>query len=230
MKDMNDWLFITTSLVQENSDKAKTQCNLVLEKSLDLHVETFHLEIKINKFGAISSGDHEPFWLDQWQGPPHQLTVETMVEGSDIPMPVGTWVCHAVYFDRIPQTRQWYERMKTPNMLFWLQHVSNPDVAVDAYNQQQGNIPPLVANGVYSRETAPTCIKHISENIINLTKCDTKRLAKLELRPLHGEQEDIDEDDDDNNIDDEEGEPETFQNIEGNNVNEDEDYEVCWMN
>ena len=62
---------------------------------------------------------HGQFRFTQYEN----CTVEAPVEGSNVAMPVGTCICHAVYCDRIPQTRLWYEQMKTPNMLFWLQHV-----------------------------------------------------------------------------------------------------------
>ena len=139
--------------------KQEIQCNKILQESLKLHVTKIRENIKPQTFGAISSGDKEPFWLVQWQGFPHQLTAATSVEGSHLPMPVGTWVCLAVYFDRIQQTRCWYKKMKTPNMLFCLRHVIQPDVTVEAYNRQQGNIPPPAANEAYCRDTAPTRVK-----------------------------------------------------------------------
>ena len=114
-------------------------------------------------------------------------------------------------------------------MLFCLQHVIHPDVPVEAYNRQQGNIPPAAANGAYCRATAPTRVKQIPQNIINLIKRDAKRLAKLELYPLNGEQEDIDGDDNDD-IESEQGEPETFQNLEDNDDSEDEKFElITWQ-
>ena len=114
--------------------------------------------------------------------------------------------------------------MKTPNMLFCLQHVIDPDVAVEAYNRTQGHIPPPAANGAYCTNTAPTRVKHIPQNIINLIRRDANRLAKLELYPLNGEQEDLGNDDDDD-IDSNQGEPETFENLEDNN-NSEEEYEL----
>ena len=108
-------------------------------------------------------------------------------------------------------------------MLFCLQHVIQPDVAVEAYNRHQGNIPPAAANGAYCRDTAPTRVKRIPQHIINLIKRDANRLAKLELYPLNGEQEDSDGDDNDN-IESEEGEPDTFQNL-GDNDSDDDAYE-----
>ena len=111
--------------------------------------------------------------------------------------------------------------MKTPNMLFRLQHVVDPDVAVEAYNRQQGKVPPAAANGAYSRETAPTRVKHIPQNIINLLKRDANRLDKLELYPLNWEQELGDDDDD--NMDSKIEEPETFEKLEDNNNSEDDE-------
>ena len=114
--------------------------------------------------------------------------------------------------------------MKSPTMLFWLQHVIDPDVAVKAYNHQQGKVPPAAGNGAYCTDTAPTRVKHIPQNIINLINRDANRLAKLELYPLNGEQEDLGDDEDDD-IDSNEGEPETFENLEDNN-NSEEEYEL----
>ena len=111
--------------------------------------------------------------------------------------------------------------MKTPTMLFRLQHVINPDVAIEAYNLEQGYIPPAMAYGAYSRDTAPTRVQHIPQNIINLINRDANRLDKLELYPLNGEQEDLGDDEDDD-IDIDEEEPETFQNLEDNDNSE------CW--
>ena len=117
--------------------------------------------------------------------------------------------------------------MKTPNMLFRLQHVIDPDVAVEAYNRQQGKIPPATANMAYSRDTAPTRVKHIPQNIINLIKRDANRLDKLELFPLNWEQDDDLGDDDDDGIDSDEGEPETFENLQDDdNSEEDNEYEL----
>ena len=116
--------------------------------------------------------------------------------------------------------------MKTPNMLFRLQHVIDPNVAVEAYNRQQGKIPPAAANLAYSRDTAPTRVKHIPQNIINLIERDANRLDKLELHPLNWEQEDLGYDDDDNDSDSEEGEPEMFENLEDNDNSEDDTYEL----
>ena len=110
-------------------------------------------------------------------------------------------------------------------MLFQLQHVINPDVAVEAYNLAQGNIPPPAANGAYSRDTAPTRVKHIPQNIINLINRDANRLDKLELNPLNGEQEDLHDDDNDDN-ESKEGEPETFENLEDNDNSDDDEYEL----
>ena len=116
--------------------------------------------------------------------------------------------------------------MKTPNMLFRLQHVVDPDVAVEAYNHQQRKVPPAAANMAYSRDTAPTCVKHIPQNIINLINRDANRLAKLELYPLNKEQDNLG-DDDDNDIDSNDGEPETFQNLDDNDDSEEDDeYEL----
>ena len=112
--------------------------------------------------------------------------------------------------------------MKTPTMMFRLQHVIDPDVAVEAYNRQQEKVPPAAANGAYSRETAPTRVKHIPQNIINLITCDANRLTKLELNPLNGELEDLGHDDYDD-TDGEEGEPNMFENIEDNKDNEDDE-------
>ena len=114
--------------------------------------------------------------------------------------------------------------MKTPNMLFRLQHVIDPNVAVEAYNRQQGKIPPAVANLAYSRDTAPTRVKHIPQNIINLIERDANRLEKLELHPLNWEQEDLGDEDDDSNSKD--GEPEMFENLEDNDNSEDDEYEL----
>ena len=116
--------------------------------------------------------------------------------------------------------------MKTHNMLFRLQHVIDADVAVEAYNRKRGHIPPVAANMEYSRDTAPTRVKHIPQNIINLIKRDENRLNKLELYPLNWQQEDLGVDDDDD-IDSKEGEPETFENLEDNdNSEEDAEYEL----
>ena len=115
--------------------------------------------------------------------------------------------------------------MKTQIMLFRLQHVINPDVAVEAYNLQQGKVPPVAANMAYSRDTATSRVKHIPENISNLLKRDANRLEKLELYLLNWEQDALG-DDDNNDMDSNVGEPETFENLEDNDNSEENEYEL----
>ena len=74
MKDMNDWLFVSTDLLQANSDTAKAQINNVLQESLDLHVSSMKAAVISGKFGTVSNSKKERFWLVKWTGPPHQLT------------------------------------------------------------------------------------------------------------------------------------------------------------
>ena len=54
MKDMNDWIFIETELVQQHNDVAKSQCNKVLNKSINLHIQEIKAAMKPLHFGAIS--------------------------------------------------------------------------------------------------------------------------------------------------------------------------------
>ena len=55
-------------------------------------------------------------------------------------------------------------------------------------------------------------------------KRDANRLAKLELYPLNGEQEDSDGDDE-NDIESKEGEPDMLQDLEDNNDSDDDECE-----
>ena len=87
MKDMNDWIFIKTELVQTNNDVAISQCNKVLNESINLRVLEIKAAIKPLHFAAISCNDkRESFWLVQWRGEPFQLTQEEIVEGGTVLM------------------------------------------------------------------------------------------------------------------------------------------------
>ena len=82
VKDLNDWRFIQTDLVQGQSDNAISQVNKVIQGSLDLHIRSMRAAVKSGNFGAVSSSDDEGYWLVRWTGPPHQLTEEAFVEGG----------------------------------------------------------------------------------------------------------------------------------------------------
>ena len=112
MQDLNDWLFIQTDLLQGQSDNAKSQVNKVIQGSLDLHIRSMRAAVKSGNFGAVSSSDDEGYWLVRWTGPPHQLTEDAFVEGGSVIMPIGTWVCEAEWYRRIPYAPGWYERHK----------------------------------------------------------------------------------------------------------------------
>ena len=59
MKDMNDWIFIETELVQANKDVAKSKCNKLLNKSINLRIQEIKAVIKPLHFGAISCNDKQ---------------------------------------------------------------------------------------------------------------------------------------------------------------------------
>ena len=220
MKDMNDWLFISTDLVQENRDHVKAQINKVLQDSLDLHVAETKNDIVSGNFGAVSNSNKDLFWLVKWTGPPHQLIAASFVEGGTIAMPVGTWVCEAQWYQPIPYAPGWYEIDMTTNSrhLYRLQLVATPKVSVELFNARTKKEPPATAKHEYNRATANGySVKYIPGNEQNLIKRDIFRLEKLELLPFTCEENVYDVEVPDKEYDDH---IDTEQNSEGSDLEE----------
>ena len=220
MKDMNNWLFISTHLQQSTNDEAKAQCNQVLQDSLKLHVREILTKIKPLQFGAISCNKkRELFLLVQWQGVPFQLTEEAFVEGGTVAMPVGTWVCAATWYCRIHHAPGWFERTSSADTnLYSLQLVATPNVTVETYNPQSGRQPPPMAKREYNQRTARGAVKYIPKNQLTIINRDIYRLEKLEPIPMNDEDADTDDDSDDDNLQSDDDLPK-----ECGNEDEDED-------
>jgi hypothetical protein len=223
MKDMNDWLFIRTDLVQAHSDSAKSQINMVLQHSLDLHVASMSTAVKSGNFGVISSNDDEGYWLVKWTGPPHQLTMESFVEGGNVAMPIGTWVCEAEWYRRVPYAAQWYERYNNngEKHLYRLQLVASPEVAVERFNQKTRMTPPATAKHEYNTAQAKANVKYIPSNEKTLIKRTLRRLEKLKLLPLNGELEDPSDEDNDEDLESDDDAPNDLEEEEDNDKEED---------
>ena len=116
-----------------------------------------------------------------------------MVEGGDVAMPIGTWVCDTEWYKRIPYAPGWYERHKERNKpvethLYRIQLVARTNVKVKGFNARTRMTLPPAAKGAYDRDTASDfSVKFIPENELNLIQRDVHRLGKLELLRLNGE-------------------------------------------
>jgi hypothetical protein len=185
--DLNNWKFITTELVQMESDKAKKQVNVLLQMKLDQLVDTTRDNIKLLHFGAISCGDAEEFWLVEWNSHPFQLQAPTQVEGCPTPQPAGTWVCKGTFYNRVNMAKGWYEKQRRAQpLLFRLSQVIRADVEVERYHPRN-NAPPPAANRAYDKPNAKAFLRYVPINIRNLMLRDERRLSKLGLYYMNGE-------------------------------------------
>ena len=227
MKDMNDWIFIKTELVQQNNDVAKSQCNKELNDSLNLRIEEIKAAIKPLHFGAIScNAEREFFWLVQWRGEPFKLTQQEFVEGGTVLMPVGTWVCEATWYSRINQAPGWYERSSNfETNLYRLQLVATPNITVESFNTATGNVPPATARKEYNEKTARGALKYIPKNELTIINRDIFRLDKLELLPLNDDMNGTEDDgtSEDENIESDDDVPKEVGSEDDDNDDSDED-------
>jgi hypothetical protein len=187
----------------KDSNKAKGQINKLFQLKLDAHVNKLKDMIKLQNFGTISSGDdRDPFWLVQWASTPVQLEAPTRVEGASTPMPQGTWVAKGFFYNRIHQAPGWFEKDRTQRepLLFWLQHVLDPEVALERYHTKN-NTPPAAANKEYDRPNAPAFVQYVPKNVRNLIIRNRTHISKFDPYQLDdddNEGEDANEEDPDN--------------------------------
>jgi hypothetical protein len=235
LDDLNEWRFITPELVEgsKNSNKGKRQINKLFQLSLDAHVSKIEDDIKLQGFGAISSGDdRDPFWLVQWTSKPFELQEPTRVEGASRPMPQGTKVAKGFFYNRIHQAPGWFEKDRTQRepSLFWLQHVLDPAVMAERYHPKD-NTPPPAANKEYDRRNAQAFVRYVPKNMRNIIIRTRTRMSKFDPYQLDdddNEGEDANEEEEDADSDDEEEvdndlEDEQKEQVEENNNDDSEE-------
>ena len=160
---------------------------------MNQHIDRIKGDFVIDACGALScsSKRKDDFWLVLWRSKPYQLTAPSKVEGGGTkPLPIGSWVCDGLFFDRIAYAPGWFERPLGQNTkTFSLQHVLVPNVEVIAYNKDRDQVPPPQGKLMNPR-MAPLYVKQVTRESLDMIKRMEVRLDRLAPYLMNGEEDD----------------------------------------